>query len=213
MKKWILYALVFPCLCKGDIIFTPYNGDLTPEIPYNNVFTIDINDDGISEFEFSAIMDAPLYSVHVRCLDSGKILVSAPLGAISAFGVSEGRRIDSDALGGDARWDAGLGILSHRDLQHPIGVIKGGHFLETNTCLGVSFQINGNTHYGWIQIDNPLDVPGGTLTGFAYESTPGIGIVAGAVPEPSSVFLVFLGAFTLWGLKLRKERRLAKENE
>ena len=204
MKKWVLYALLLPCLCKGDIVFTSYNGDLTPTSPANE-FTLDINNDGYAEFKFTSIMDAPLYSVDVRSLNSGKFLYPEEIGVISALAVSNGLEINSDELGGSARWGTGLGILSHWDLQHPIGVIKGGHFLETNACLGISFQIDGNTHYGWIQIDNPNDVPGGTITGFAYESTPNTSIIAGAIPEPSSMILFIVGVTGIWTLRKRKK--------
>lgn len=205
MKKWVLYAMILPCLCKGDIIYTPYNGDLTPAFP-SNEFTLDINNDGTPEFRFSAVMDAPLYSVDVRSLGSEEILFPEALGTISALAISRGNQIDSGELGGTARWGTGIGILSHWDLQFPIGEIKGGYFLETNAFIGIRFQINGNIHYGWIQVDNPFDVPGGTVTGFAYETSPGVSIVAGAVPEPSSVIIFIIGAIGAWTLRRRINR-------
>ncbi len=209
MKKWVLYALILPCLCKGGIIFTPYNGDLTPAFP-SNEFTLDINNDGTPEFKFSAVMDAPLYSVDVRGLGSEEILFPEAPGAISALAISHGTRIGSDELEGLARWETGIGILSHWDLQFPIGEIKGGYFLETNAYIGIRFQINENIHYGWIQVDNPFDVPGGTLTGFAYETSPGVSIIAGAVPEPSSTILFVIGFTGIWILRKEKLSKLSK---
>ncbi len=101
----------------------------------------------------------------------------------------------------------------------------GGGFLEADReFLGFSFEVSGATHYGWFRLshnDVPMSLPGGgyqrsatlIIHDLAWETEPNKGIIAGAVPEPSSVFLVFLGAFTLWGLKFRKERRLAIETE
>ena len=46
--------------------------------------------------------------------------------------------------------------------------------------LGVSFQFNGNTHYGWVRMDTDVgadDVI--TVKGFAFEATPDTAIVAG----------------------------------
>lgn len=197
--------MILPCLCKGDIIYTPYNGDLTPAFP-SNEFTLDINNDGTPEFRFSAVMDAPLYSVDVRSLGSEEILFPEALGTISALAISRGNNIDSGELEGNARWETGIGILSHWDLQFPIGEIKGGYFLETNAYIGIRFQINGNIHYGWIQVDNPFDVPGGTVTGFAYETSPGVSIIAGAIPEPSSAIIFIIGAIGAWTLRRRINR-------
>jgi hypothetical protein len=44
-----------------------------------------------------------------------------------------------------------------------------------------------------------------TLHGFAYESTPGTGIITGAVPEPSAAALLGAGAILL----CRRKRRAA----
>ena len=78
--------------------------------------------------------------------------------------------------------------------------------------VGLEFESSEGTHYGWLDIEG---VPNGgsylIVHGWAYETTPGIGIVAGAVPEPSSVVLAFLGTFTLWGLRFRKDRRCASQ--
>jgi len=212
MKKWILYALVLPCLCKGDIVFTSYNGDLTPAFP-SNEFTLDMNNDSAPEFKFSAVMDAPLYSVYVECFESGAVLFPRQLGVISVVAIQKDSLIGSGELGGSARWDTTLGILSHSDLIFPTGSIKGGPFWETNAYLGVSLTINKNTHYGWIQIDNPSAFPGGTITGFAYENTPNTSIIAGAIPEPSSMILFIVGVTGIWSLwKGKREKGSVRLN-
>ncbi len=185
-------------------MFTPYSGDLTPAYQ-SNEFSLDMNNDGTPEFKFTAVMDAPLYSVYIECFESGAVLFPEQQGVISVFAIPKDSLIGSDELGGSARWDTTLGILSHADLIFPTGSMRGGPFWETNAYLGVSLQINGNTHYGWIQIDNPSDSPGGTITGFAYETTSGAGIVAGAVPEPSSILLFTIGAIGAWTLRRKRK--------
>jgi hypothetical protein len=51
-----------------------------------------------------------------------------------------------------------------------------------NRYLGIKFEINGETHYGWarlsVQVQLPLTVTA-TLTGYAYETVPNKPIVAG----------------------------------
>jgi hypothetical protein len=60
--------------------------------------------------------------------------------------------------------------------------------------VGVQFEIGGNTHYGWVEVEVPFrGVNGGTIRSFAYETQPGVPILAGAVPEPSALLLLTSG--------------------
>jgi hypothetical protein len=45
--------------------------------------------------------------------------------------------------------------------------------------LGLSFQLDGETHYGWAELSIPEDSISTTLNGVAYETTPGVAIAAG----------------------------------
>ncbi|MEO6436669.1 MAG: PEP-CTERM sorting domain-containing protein [Tepidisphaeraceae bacterium] len=79
-----------------------------------------------------------------------------------------------------------------------------GNFTPDNVAgnteyIGVKFRFNdnpvGDLHYGWIGVDftNQADLTG-VVTGYAYESVPDTAILAGAVPEPSGLALLALGA-------------------
>jgi hypothetical protein len=63
--------------------------------------------------------------------------------------------------------------------------------------VGVRFRVNdtGEDHFGWIGFDitNANDLTG-VVTGYAYEDVAGVGIEAGAVPEPAGLALLALGA-------------------
>jgi hypothetical protein len=88
-----------------------------------------------------------------------------------------------------------------------------GNFTPDNVAgnveyIGVKFRLNdnefGDLHYGWIGIDftNQADLTG-VVTGYAYETTPDTAILAGAVPEPSGLALLALGAA---GLLIRRKQ-------
>lgn len=80
---------------------------------------------------------------------------------------------------------------------------------SSDNIVGFRFIHEGNgnqVHYGWMRIalsgtftDQPR-----TLVEYAYESNAGVGIQAGAVPEPTSLSILALGAL---GLVARRRRR------
>lgn len=75
----------------------------------------------------------------------------------------------------------------------------------TPAFVGFRFVSGGQTLYGWIQ----LSVGAGSIDfiSAAYQSTPGTAIAAGAIPEPSSLAMLALGAAGIAGLMVSKRRR------
>ena len=59
--------------------------------------------------------------------------------------------------------------------------------------------------YGWVRLSTGIgDVYSSyILHDWAYESQPGVGIVAGVVPEPSTWALFLCGTITMLGLGVR----------
>lgn len=82
--------------------------------------------------------------------------------------------------------------------SHPIGVPgvaslhvrynigSSGSFLGIRGYLGIEFLIDGQIHYGWMDLDN-YNYFQTEIHGWAYESEPGMPILAGSVPEPSTL--------------------------
>ena len=60
--------------------------------------------------------------------------------------------------------------------------------------MGQPTLIGAETHYGWVFIDTFPPFVGGRILEWAYESEPGVGITASAVPEPSAGLLMLLAA-------------------
>ena len=74
-----------------------------------------------------------------------------------------------------------------------------------NGLLGISFDIDGATHYGWIRMSNsdPFNL---VVNDWAWETEPGVGIALGAIPEPSSLAMFLAGCGTILGVRLFRKR-------
>lgn len=69
--------------------------------------------------------------------------------------------------------------------------------------LGLQFESGGTTNYGWADITT-VNYNSVTLHSYAYENIPDASIAAGAVPEPSQMALLALGAAGLLGYRARQ---------
>ena len=110
--------------------------------------------------------------------------------------------------------DPSGGILYNKNYLGPQEFIDG-----TEGYLATKFNIPGagTTHFGWVRVlvevsgvrigIPPADDPGARLTiiDAAYESVPGASIIAGAIPEPSSLALFACGA-ALFAMMRRRSR-------
>lgn len=79
-----------------------------------------------------------------------------------------------------------------------------------NGYMGLEFEAAGQTYYGWARITADYDDIYVVIHEWAYESTPGLGIAAGAtgvIPEPATATLICIGGL---GLALWKRRRVEK---
>lgn len=92
-------------------------------------------------------------------------------------------------------WSSTNSLFSSCMVQGCIGLWVGP---ERQGYFGVQFDIDGATHYGWVYLDNTFaGLGGGDIIEWAYESTPDTGIIAGVIPEPSTIFLLLAGVATL----------------
>ncbi len=191
---------------NADIIHCSTNFLLGEVWQGSEYFDLDVNADGTVDFTLTA-------SLNLFCgiapTDQNKHLIhpSPPPnigGAIAAL--DAGYLIGSNSSDNSPEeWFGVEGNYGTLILKLSTG--QTGEFLKHRGFVGLEFEAADGTHYGWLDIEG---VPNGGsyiwVYGWAYESTPGLSIVAGAVPEPSSAIIFILGAIGAWTLRRKINR-------
>jgi len=178
-------ALAFPA--EAEIVYTPVNIVFT-----NGSYNLDVNNDGVTDFVIKATNKAS------SCRTPN---VSASLWVYLASGTGvEGARdsatLDAGSLIGPDQMFRSTGRSLIEDVSYGRFGVCGmtrcecetedgerGNWLNESAYLGLEFQVDEETHYGWAQMTVKFDPSrllfSATLTGYAYETIPGVPIRAG----------------------------------
>ncbi len=163
----VLLAVARPA--EAQVVYTPTNITIT-----EGKYKLDLNNDGVTDFTIAVSIGAnkepPCQNFHYTVQETP----SSDNGAESSPYPAE--LVTGDQIGPSQTFYAGRGILLslHRSCKTHW---KGNWVFGQPGYLGLSFQLEGNTYYGWAQLN--ITSNGTTLTGYAYESTPGMPINAG----------------------------------
>jgi len=177
-------TLVQPAEAK--IVYTPAH----IRIGQDTSVQLDLNHDGISDFS--------VWNLYERntTFDAAQLLGVTPKnpsnevvwgGSVWAAAVPKNVRIASTGV--FATGSKYMAIVGH-DYNRLYG---GGPWTgNTRAFLGLKFQIDGKTHYGWArlhvvaQLSGPLKYPliDAILTGYAYETIPNKAIITGRTKGP-----------------------------
>ncbi len=207
----IQISIVLACLLlklEAAVIYTAL-----PNIPVQSFeqevfYYLDLNKDGISEL---AILSSAQSDRGAQVLPSATNRVfstveTPPDIGSDALNLAPGTLIGSSLLNQPNTSLTGTKIFTAGLLTQTYGptlsmcvsvdsdtVCLGQFGLFQPGYLGVEFDILGEIHFGYVHISG-TGYNGAILKGFAYETLPGVPIMAGAVPEPSIGFLLLLGS-------------------
>jgi len=184
------------CPTAAAIIFTmppePIHAGIFPDEP---PAAIDLNGDGVLDY----IIPGGNGQIDVLPQGSNRALSIDQFGTLYAAALSAGALIGADP-GDDQVWGAGSPIMA--GCFNAGGSFCFGNFLGGIDYLGAEFDIAGATHYGWLEIRSRDGIPFIDVLSWAYESEPGAGILAGAIPEPSATAMLLTASL----LALRRRR-------
>ncbi len=188
-------ALASPA--EGKIIYTPAHKSLRP----NHTIPLDLNHDGIIDFTiyFSVgTVESQHANLWLQNKDNGSNeVIASHTGSFGTYGAAAlraGRRISSSSYSfRTLRAGVMVGLDGTRGGDG--GYYSIGHWRNVrNRYLGLKFFVKGKAHYGWARLNVKAHAYGkghlvitGTLTGYAYETIPNKGIIAGKTNGPDVV--------------------------
>jgi len=155
--------------------------------PFEPPIDFDIDGDGAIDYMFSS----PGTEMTALPVGSNRVLI------IDQFGTRFGENLDQDSIVGPIpqnglRWDTSSIVLGGCASGGGGAQACPGQFQSGLDLLGLEFEIAGQTHYGWIEIESIQDFGPVRFHRWAYESEAGMPINAGAIPEPSTGLLLCL---------------------
>jgi hypothetical protein len=168
---------------EAKIVYTPAHRIIGPDSSY----LLDLNHDGITDFTIRNMYNCPdscVSSIAAKPAN-GNRGVEGPLStrghASWAYALKAGA-----IIGPKRPFSASLLEFAGSGVCHP----DGSHWCNLKRYLGLSFKIQGKTHYGWARISMG-NAKGGrikaVLLGYAYETIAGKAIIAGATSGTQDV--------------------------
>jgi hypothetical protein len=169
-----ILALAQPA--QGEIVYTAAGVVISAHGLHGFSYPLDLNHDGTADFFLNAT-----FKESIDTSGGSSRIIAKPVqgNGVVGYGGSAAALIGGQPIG-NARKFSGLRMASLFTFIGTDTYFRGKWANVTNRYLGLKFQIDGQTHYGWARLTllgkTPLTA---TLTGYAYETIPNMGIIAG----------------------------------
>jgi Abnormal spindle-like microcephaly-assoc'd, ASPM-SPD-2-Hydin len=179
-----MFAIALATMVAAFTLVSPAKAEIvyhSTDIGINGgTYNLDLNGDGVTDFTITSLSESCGTDCNEGRLDEGPASGNAAI-------VGPLKR--GDEIGPNQAFDGNAGLMSfsyNAYLCWPRGCFwehwSWGPWLGKTGYLGLSFQINGQIHYGWAKLKCRGGIYGGgfgTLLGYAYETIPGRAILAG----------------------------------
>jgi hypothetical protein len=174
-----LLAMSRPAVC--EVVYTPAHQVIRP----NQLFAIDLNHDGITDF---TIQNIRRYSSDYR---GARLQVAVGVsGAVVSSNHSFVKPLPKGALIGPNRgFRGGSQLMALEQRLYGQGTYAfGSWFQASDGYVGFKFKIDGEIHYGWARVSTRSKAPFyivAEVSGYAYETEADKPIVAGVTTASS----------------------------
>jgi hypothetical protein len=181
-----MIALATPS--EAEVIYTPAHASLGCKGTYG----IDLNQDGVADFTLQnacKVQHVGFYTffsdlISVTPAHQNKVVISSAFNFAAAL--SSGTKIGENH-GQRAQSNNALMARTYGYNNESQPYYYGPWLRASSRYLGLEFQINGETHYGWARLSVKWNHREHLLsigrTGFAYETEPNTPILAGQTKE------------------------------
>jgi hypothetical protein len=173
---------------EAKIVYTPVNA----KIPVNTLVPLDLNNDGVADFDFYFFTYGPRKSLSLPLgFHKDDLAIEATKAGNEVWEVQTSKwNYCAAALPAGVKVGPGAALNAHSALIAGSGgsaystvlLCKFGQ-LSRGAYLGLKFVINGQTHYGWAHVSK-VQHNQATLTGYAYETVPNTPIATGKTSGP-----------------------------
>jgi hypothetical protein len=163
---------------EGKIAYTPAHH----LIKKNAQYRLDLNHDGVADITFVNYYSCN-FDYCYEVLNANPAAGNGVEGAKGALGIPYAYALKRGAQIGSKHPFSGQMMASWNSGS------RGGWSNITDRYLGLHFQINGKTHYGWARLSVQVGSVNinATLTGYAYETIPNKPIIAGKTKGPDAI--------------------------
>ena len=167
---------------EAKIVYTKVHVVLTLEGTYN----LDLKNDGVTDFTIEVYHHVSMFP---PCRTSDGVL-ELPASGNGAEGAPPLALKSGALIGHNRQFYGGNGVMAYAQGGCQNHLHSGLWFDVPNAYLGLSFQLNGQTHYGWARLSvqyggSRYQYFTSTLTGYAYETIAGKSIKAGQTKGPA----------------------------
>jgi hypothetical protein len=195
---------------KAEIVYTPRH----MEISHFGYHGIDLNHDGMTDFGLQPF-DNVFKNGYAFSLGLNVNEGADGLGVIGTKRVASALPRGATIGPADSFQNGPQLLLRSRGTYSGFVTATGPWLNTRDRYLGLKFKINGQVHYGWVELANPYGFVGPWLLGFAYNTVANQPIMAGqtsagddgiaAQPESPTLGQLALGSLGLGFWRRQKE--------
>ena len=172
----------------AKVVYTPAH---VPILGPHGFYQLDLNHDGVTDFSLANTTNYNTDQAFWN-LFAGGPLGNAVVGTFVYRGIPASARAFTRGarIGPGEHFFQGKADLATFYYGGGGGTAHGNWVNVTDRYLGMKFQIDGQTHYGWARLtvkvtNNPINILA-ELTGYAYETVPDAPIIAGKTSGPDA---------------------------